>query len=114
MKADDLYKSKSDSLKAADLANKEHRLRIGSVETVSFDEGTKLLVRFQGKQKGLVLNKTNYAVIAAQFGNETDHWINKEIIIYPTVTEMKGQGQVPCIRVRPAVQAATPDDDIPW
>lgn len=113
MKGSTLYESESKLLKAADLAGREHELSIESVEIVEFSDGKKLGLRFVGKQKGLALNKTNYAVIANALSDETDNWIGKSIIIYPTVTDYQGT-PTPCIRVRPVLPKATDSDGIPF
>lgn len=114
MKGSALYESESKLLKAADLAGREHELKIESVEVVKFTDGDKLGVRFIGRQKGLALNKTNYSVIANALTDETDNWIGKSIIIYPTVTDYQGT-PTPCIRVRPVLEKADfKDDTIPW
>ena len=46
-----------DSLKAADLQGQEVPVVIASVEMKKFDNGNKLVLRFQGKQKCLICNK---------------------------------------------------------
>jgi hypothetical protein len=58
------------------------------------------VVYFAGKEKALVLNKTNGQTIADQLGPDTDHWLGKPITIFPTSTDFQGR-QVACIRVRP-------------
>jgi hypothetical protein len=59
----------------------------------------KPIVYFEGKEKGLVLNKTNSKVIAGLYGNDTRQWVGKRIVIYPTTTTM-GSDTVDCIRVK--------------
>jgi len=46
-----------------------------------------------------VLNKTNIRVLAGAFGDNTDGWVNKTVVVYPTTTEMAGK-TVPCLRIR--------------
>ena len=41
----------------------------------------KPVLYFQGKQKGVVLNKTNSAMIAHTHSPETDNWIGKTILL---------------------------------
>jgi hypothetical protein len=60
----------------------------------------KPVIYFQGKEKGLALNKTNAKIVAAMYGTDTEHWVGQQITIYPTKTEMQGE-TVDCIRVRP-------------
>ena len=60
-----------------------------------------------GKEKRLVLNKTNAMTIAKMHGHETDDWKGKRITLFPTTVEAFGQ-TVDCIRVRDTIPG---DDD---
>jgi len=117
-------------LKAADLQNREVQVQISHVIMEDIDGSEhKPVVYFIGKEKGLVLNKTNANTIASVIGqNDTDMWTNATIILFPTQTDFGGK-TVPCIRVKlfnpapatqqaaPAVQAAATvdiDDEIPF
>lgn len=62
-------------------------------------EDKKPVLYFQGKDKGMVLNKTNANIISKQFGDETDDWIGKTISLYQTEVEFKGD-MVPALRVK--------------
>ena len=42
---------------------------------------------FEGKPKGLVLNKTNANTISDAYGDETEHWEGKEIVLYEAEVE---------------------------
>lgn len=128
MTLDDAYPSKW--LRAADLGQKTHRVTISSMDMEVFQDGTqKPAMSFQGRQKGMVLNKTNATAIAGSYGNDMMTWIGKDIEIF----SMKVQGPsglVDGIRVRipdgaepsadepaPAQVNAPPadlDDDIPF
>lgn len=59
-------------------------------------------VYFDGKDRGLALNKTNGRLIAGMYGPDTREWIGKRITLYPTTTTF-GSDTVDCIRVRPQV-----------
>lgn len=113
MKVSDFYTTESSWLKAGDLGGKKHRLKISDIEIVEFKEGKKVAVRFAGKEKGLVLNKTNAQIISKQYGEDTDGWVGNEVIVYPTTTDFGGE-QVDCIRIEQHVPEADPDDDIPF
>jgi len=65
-------------------------------------------VMFDGKEKGLVLNKTNAQLIAEQHGQDLASWKGREISIYPTTTDFGGE-RVECIRVEQYVPEATDD-----
>ncbi len=98
MNVDDIYSS-GKSLKADDLKGRAHKLKISEVDTAKFDNGMKLVLKFEGKEKGLVLNKTNAKVVAKYYGKDTLGWVGKPIEIFPTETEFNGS-LVDCIRVR--------------
>ena len=63
------------------------------------DGEKKPVVYFVGKEKGLVLNKTNANVIAEEFGDDTARWTNKELELFTTPVTFQGQTR-PAIRVR--------------
>ena len=92
----------SDYLKAADLQDRPANVTIKGVkiEEVGRDKDQKPVLYFQGKTKGMVLNKTNSRTIAKIVGSEeTDDWSGVEVVIYPTETEFAGE-MVDCIRIR--------------
>jgi hypothetical protein len=106
-------------LKAADLDGKEWKRTIHSVELVDVgQEGkpeNKPCLYFTGKdgdrsEKGIVLNVTNATSISAAFGDETDGWAGKEIVVYPDSVMFQGK-PTPCIRVRPVREVAVGSED---
>jgi len=99
MNVSDMHPSKF--LAAADLKGSGHKVIISRLEQaeVGQEKEQKWVLYFQGKEKGLVLNKTNSLMIASSLGDETDNWMNKEIVIYPTKTSFAGK-PVDAIRVR--------------
>jgi hypothetical protein len=65
------------------------------------------IIYFEGKDKGLVLNKTNMKIIAGIYGSfKVKEWIGKPITIYPTTCQF-GPNTVDCIRVRPSAPRAS-------
>lgn len=98
----------SDYLGAWDLpAGKDVVVTIAaiSVEQLTNSRGKKEqkpVLTFDGKKKGVVMNKTNCKTIAALYGNDTAQWIGKRIALYATQTQF-GNDTVDCIRVRGAV-----------
>ena len=54
-------------------------------------EEVKPVLFFEGKDKGLVLNKTNSNTISAAYGDETDEWVGMEIVLFETMVEFQGQ-----------------------
>src|SRR5262249_10797846 len=59
----------------------------------------KPVVYFNGKEKGVVLNKTNSYTIATAYGDETNDWFGNEVILFSVMTEYGGK-HTPAIRVR--------------
>ncbi len=73
-----------------------------SVEKLNNPNGNvdaKLVVRFTGQAKRLVINKTNYNAIADLHGDETEAWPGKPVQLYADMTNV-GAKRVPCVRVR--------------
>lgn len=103
MNLDQMYPSKW--IKASDLQGQTIPVVIVRVvmEDVG-DEAGKPVAYFQGKAKGLVLNKTNAMSIGLVHGSDTDGWTGKTIELFPAVVMFQGQN-VPCIRVRPVAAA---------
>jgi hypothetical protein len=59
----------------------------------------KPVIYFQGKNKGMVLNKTNAGALSAAFGDDTDDWAGKSVRLFQTETLFQGQ-MVPCLRIK--------------
>jgi hypothetical protein len=91
----------SDYLKAADLDEDTPRtLKMQRIEFgVKIGDDEKPILYFSGEPKGLVLNKTNANIIKKTYGEETDDWIGKDIVLYFAMVEFKGD-MVEAIRVR--------------
>lgn len=70
-------------LKASDLKGRKVPVQISHVTTEKVGDDTKPVLYFVGKEKGLVLNKTNAMTIAATYGGEFDGWGDKPIVLYP-------------------------------
>lgn len=83
-------------LKAADLNKQQWTVTIARVVQ---EEGIdKPIVYFQEAQKGMALNKTNGMMIAAAYGDDTDHWVGRKIKLYEASVSFNGQF-VPAIRI---------------
>lgn len=96
-----------DYLAAFDLNGKDATVTIARVEGKELTgsggrKAKKPVIWFEGKEKGMALNKTNGKTIASLYGNDTTAWIGKAITIYPTTTSMGGE-TVDCLRVRPKI-----------
>ena len=112
-------------VKAADLNGKAVTLIMNYVEMKELfgQDEEKPVLFFQNAVKGLVLNVTNSNAIAEEYGDETDDWSEKPIVLYPDKTDFSGK-RVDCVRVRipePALEPAMagaegklPADDNPF
>jgi hypothetical protein len=115
-------------LKASDLKGAQVTVTMDHVdhEPVGQNKEMKAVLYFEGKEKGLVLNKTNANKIMEITGSPvTEEWQGQRIRLYPTETNFGGE-TVDCIRIRPAngqatrmaapppVAAPLTDDDIPF
>ena len=112
MRIDAAFPSKY--LKASDLQDRRVTVAMSRVEVEDIGDGDpKPVLFFQGKEKGLVLNRTNANMIETLYGPETDDWVGQQITLYPATTDFKGK-TVPCIRIsappvkKPAEQSPTP------
>lgn len=112
-------------LKKEDIGKNRPIVTIETVDVTEFDGDKKLVLRFQGKEKGMALNKTNTLILAEAFGGETDHWTGQQIELWvdPYVT-FAGK-VVGGLKLTPKTSAAPPppppqaaagdfDDDIPF
>ena len=81
-------------------------MRAVAYEPVGNDKEMKPVLYFQGKDKGLVLNKTNTNTIMALTGSPvTEEWDGVAITLYPTETSYAGE-TVDCIRIKKVLPAA--------
>lgn len=86
-------------LKASDLQGGSPTVTIDRVEMETLGDDRKMVVYFQGKQKGLVTNKTNANNIAALYGDDTDDWAGQKIMLVEAMVDFQGKS-VPAIRIR--------------
>ena len=111
MKKSDIFPS--NYVKASDIEDREVTVVIGDSKMEKLGDDNKLVVYFQGKSKGLVCNMTNYDRIAYMYGDDTDSWNGKEIVLYTELVTFQGKTG-PAIRVKQPpkkpVQKAPVDD----
>jgi len=117
----------SNYVKASDLKGREVPVKIDRVEyeAVGRQKEMKAVVYFEGKEKGMVLNKTNANKIIELTGSAvTEEWTGFQVKLFPTTTEFGGE-TVECIRVKaagvrsngkpqpskPAPKVVVPEDD---
>lgn len=87
---------------AADLNGSEPTLMIRDcvMELIGQrDINKKPVLYFDGKEKGLALNKTNAMAIATLYGPESDNWKGHKVTLFVIMTEFQGR-TVPGLRVR--------------
>lgn len=101
MRGDDLFPSKY--LKPADLGSARPVVTIRRVDQVQmFGGDSKPVCYFEGREKGFVLNKTNWRAIEALTGQpDSDDWPGARIRLYVTQVPFQGT-QVDAIRVMAA------------
>jgi hypothetical protein len=111
----DLYKSDSKFLKADDLKGRAIKVEISNakVEPMTQDPNgdRKLVIYFKGKEKGMALNKTNFNVLASNFGSDSDEWIGKIIEVFSMDVEYQGK-LVPGLRLRVIAPMDDFDEDV--
>jgi hypothetical protein len=86
-------------LKAADLNGRTAKVVMESIRMEDIGSEQKPILYFQGKEKGLVLNKTNANNIAYAYGEETDTWAGRPLELFEAMVDFQGR-TVPAIRVR--------------
>jgi hypothetical protein len=89
----------SQFLKASDLGGRDVRVTMGRVERETIGTDKKLVLYFKGKEKGLVLNKTNAGTIGDGYGDDTDDWFDNPLILFSVKTDYQGK-VVDAIRCR--------------
>ena len=108
MNMNDVYPSKY--IKASDLQGKEVTVTIDRVEMEVLGEGAnqqnKPVIYFQGKERGMVCNKTNANSISAAYGFESNDWRGKQIVLFAAWIEFQGKSDW-AIRVRPPTPGKT-------
>jgi len=103
MKQQDVFPSRF--LKAEDILDDELTLTITKVETVTLpgnkgEETDKPVAYFKEVPKGLIINKTNWKLIAEATGEEdSDDWVGKQITLFTLDVDAFGD-VVAAIRVK--------------
>lgn len=88
-------------LKAGDLKGKRVQVVVDHVAAEEIGGEPKLVAHFRGKDRGLVLNKTNANSIHMINGSDdTDDWEGTVVVLFPSKTEFQGK-RVDCIRIDP-------------
>lgn len=97
MKANEVFPSHY--LKAGDLGTSKPVVVISGVRSDKLGEDERRILKFRGKEKELVLNRTNWNMIAEITGQDDDeNWVGHAIQLYATRVDMQGK-RVDAIRV---------------
>ncbi|MGH8772162.1 MAG: hypothetical protein ACREV2_13455 [Burkholderiales bacterium] len=108
---------KSTYLRAADLKGSSVKVQIEEVrmEVMPDGEEEKPVLSFVGKDRGLVLNRTNANLLSERYGDDTEQWLGKTVELVTERVSFRGK-LTDGIRVK--VPSAAPaedfDDDIPF
>jgi hypothetical protein len=97
MKMSEIFPSKY--LKASDLGGREIKVIMQNVEIEKLGDDEKPVLYFKGKEKGLVLNKTNGITISAAYGDDCEDWFDQPIILFSAMVTFQNQTG-PAIRCR--------------
>ncbi len=124
MNVNDAFPSKY--LRASDIGTGTPTVTIANVTLETVGEDSRLIVYFVGKDKGLILNKTNANAITDILGSsDTDHWLGGRIKLVTAKVDYQGK-RVAAIRIEEPAQTAAPtrkpqpveaaagNDDIPF
>lgn len=99
MKISDEFPSRY--LKAADLQGREVKVTMQHVEKEKLGDEMKLALYFKGKEKAMILNKTNSNTIADAYGDDTEDWFDQPLILFSVMVDFQG-------KVGPAIRCRVP------
>jgi hypothetical protein len=126
MKSTDIFPGKY--LRAADLDGREPIVTIDRVEVETLGDDSKPVMYFTGKEKGLVMNKTNWsATVEITDEEDSDDWAGHKVKLVTRKVEFQGK-RVPAIRIEeagtsaalrktapePEAERVEDDDEIPF
>ena len=98
-------------LKASDLQGREVKVIMSNCEREKIGDDTKPVLYFKGKEKGIVLNKTNAGTIVDAYGDDTQDWYDQELILFSVMVDFQGKVG-PAIRCRiPTARDRKPKND---
>ena len=92
----------SNYLKADDLQGQEVDVQIAGCNMTELDGDHKPVINFVGKEKGMILNKTNATTISGLYGTDTDKWHGQWITLFAAQTTYGGKA---CMGLRVKLQA---------
>ncbi len=110
------YLEKED-LKAEDGRYIEKRAVVATIASEKVGDDQKMVIYFQNMEKGMVGNRTNADTLADLYGEDTDGWIGREVILYVDPTVMYAGKRVGGLRLKapqapPVSRPATRPGDV--
>ena len=106
MKASEAFPSSY--LKAADLGKAKPVVTISGVRSDKLGDDERRILSFKGKDKEMVLNRTNWNMIAEITGqDDDDNWVGHQIQLYVARVDYQGK-RVDAIRVDYAPKGGQP------
>ncbi|NNF66925.1 MAG: hypothetical protein HKM98_05405 [Gammaproteobacteria bacterium] len=110
MNINDLYPSKY--LKSDDIGQSRPTLQVAAIklEEVAENEAAKPVMYFNGKEKGMVLNKTNALLCAHCWGQDTDGWLGQWLDLF-TEPKMFNGKVVTGLSVAPKLPQQQPQEN---
>lgn len=106
MKASELFPSNYLNAKSAGELNGK-TLTIYEAKKETIRDKAKLLLGFENVEKMLVVNKTNYQILAEAYGDETDGWLLKKVILGIIRVQFEGK-LTPSIMLTPVQEEQAP------
>lgn len=113
MKASDFETSNYLNAKSAGQYNGQ-TLTIYEVKSEIVRDIKKMVIGFEGVEKALIVNKTNRIVLSDAFGDETNDWYGRKVILRLITVMYEGEKTMsinlePITRQKPGIQTTAPD-----
>ena len=110
MNINDLYPSKY--IKSDDIGHQRITLQVAAIklEEVAENEAAKPVMYFHGKEKGMVVNKTNAMLCGHVWGPDTDVWLNQWLELFTEAKMFNGK-VVQGLSVAPKLPTAAPQPE---
>jgi UDP-glucose 6-dehydrogenase len=102
----------SNYLKSSDLQGRNVLVKIDRVVYEEVNKERKLAMYFVGKDKPMILNKTNANTIALAYGQDTDDWRDAEVVLFVAMVDFQGK-TVEALRVRVPPRKVAPRREEP-
>jgi hypothetical protein len=109
MKASDFETSNYLNAKSAGQYNGK-TLTIYEVKSEQVRDIRKMVIGFEGVEKALIVNKTNRVILTDAFGDETNDWIGRSVLLRLSTVMFEGQKTL-SIALDPVTQAPIIDAD---